>query len=489
MTQQEAPPFPKAPFSPSPDICAPQDRRFVLVAAVLASALGFIDTTVVAIAMPAIRGSLQASLWQAQWVHNAYMLCLTSLILVGGAFGDRFGIARVFGGGIALFVAASLFCALAPSADFMIAARAVQGIGAAVMVPGSLAMISKAYPPQTRGHAIGLWAAASSMTTALGPVIGGLALSLGGPEMWRWIFAINLPLGGLALGILWLKTHGGRPKTNTPIDLPGALLATLALGAIAWGLTSHSRMALLLGAGFMGLFVLAQYRSPHPMVPLRLFQHKVFAIVNTMTLGVWGALGLMFFFMPMTFIAGWGYSEIEASAVFAPMSIFIAGFSTRSGRLADRIGPAPLLVAGAAIVGAGYLLMGLLAPAQNLWGHILPAMCLVGAGMALVVAPLSTAVIGAVPADQTGTASGINNAIARMAGLISVAAVGGLISALYLSAGGPSSFGLVSDLPGHGQAMTRAFQGIAFVAAGLCAFSAVLAGLLPGARKPLAARP
>ena len=469
---------PAAPFSIE-SFCPPEARRFVLIAAILASALGFIDGSVVAIALPAMRASLGADLIQAQWFHNAYMLPLSALILVGGALGDRLGMVRAFGGGITLFVLASVLCAVAPTPAWVIGARAVQGVGAAIMVPGSLALIARAYPPGDRGRAIGIWAAASALTTALGPIIGGLALGFGGPEMWRAIFAVNVPLGGTALWLLFRKLRQDTPRGHVPLDIPGALTATLALLAIAWGLTHAGRDGavwgwLLGGAALLALFLAVEARAAHPMMPLSLFANRTFTAANLMSFFLYGALNIMFFFMPMTFIAGWGESEINASAVFAPMSVFIAAFSARAGRLADRIGPAPLLVAGAFLAGLGYAVMGVLAPAQDLWGNVLPAMCLVGIGMALVVAPLSTAVMGAVDETQSGVASGVNNAFSRIAGLIFVAAVGGFVATLYAGAGGQASFGVLSDTPRHAPAMNAAFSGLAYIATGLCWFSAVI---------------
>lgn len=484
MTTTRAPQTTAAPVFHA-GFCGERDRPFILVVAILASALGLIDGTVVAIALPAMRDSLDAGLVQAQWIHNAYMLTLSALILVGGAMGDRFGPGRVFGFGIALFVVASMFCALAPTPLFMIVARAVQGIGAAIMVPGSLALIARAYPRESRGRAIGTWAAATALTTATGPIIGGLVLTLGGPEMWRWIFAINLPLGGLALYLLYRHLGHDPVKDDARVDVPGVLTATLALMAIAWGLTSldHGNGAILWLAGGVVMllaFLWWQTRSDHPMMPLSLFASRPFSAANALTFTLYSALSMMFFFMPMTFIAGWGLTEIEASAAFAPMSVFISLLSARAGKLADRIGPAPLLVGGSLVVASGYATMAFLAPYQDFWGHILPAMCLVGLGMAAVVAPLSTAVMGAVDETQSGTASGINNAVTRMAGLISVAAVGGVVAGFYTRAGGTASFGIESDVAGHGAAMTAAFVGIAWIATALAIISAGFGWLTRG---------
>ncbi|MDF1726387.1 MAG: MFS transporter [Sulfitobacter sp.] len=483
MTYQGAPQStdPAAPFF-VPEFCAPEARRYVLIAAILASALAFIDGTVISIALPAMRASLGADLVAAQWIHNAYMLTLSALILLGGALGDRFGLARAFGAGIALFVGSSLLCAMAPSSGLMIAARTLQGVGAAVMVPGSLAVIARAYPRAERGRAIGIWAAASALTTALGPILGGLVLTFGGPEMWRAIFAINLPLGALALWLLWAKVGADPARDRVPLDLPGASTATLGLLTLAWGLTQAGHGGATLpwivgGLALLALFIWIEGRAPHPMMPTRLFASRTFSAANAMSFALYGALGIMFFFSPMTFIAGWGVSEIEASAVLAPMAIFISLLSSHAGRLADRIGPAPLLTVGALLTGVGYGLMGWLAPAQDLWRNMIPAMCLVGIGMALVVAPLSTAIMSAVTDEEAGIASGVNNAVSRMAGLISVAAVGGLASALYAQAGGTASFGVASDTAGHGTAMTASFAALAWISATLCWVSALLAAI------------
>lgn len=477
-TPQAAP----AALSSGAAFCAPRHRPLVLAAAILASALGFIDGTVVAIAMPAIRGDLGASLAQAQWVHNAYLLTLSALMLAGGAMGDRFGLARVFAAGIGLFVLASLVCAAAPDARVLIGARAVQGVGAAIMVPGSLAVIARAYPRAERGRAIGIWAAASALTTALGPAIGGLVLSLGGEAMWRWIFAINLPLGLSALGLIAAVGRADRARSETRIDWAGAVLATAGLLAIAWGLTGGSHGGggpsgpwLLAGAGLMVAFLLVERGVAAPMVPLSLFRSRAFSIVNLMCFTLYGALNIVLFYLPMTLIAGWGLSELWASLTFAPLSVFISALSARMGRLADRHGVRRLLAGGAGVAAAGYAALALAMPWGSFVLGVLPAIGLVGIGMAMVVAPLSTAVMAAVADYQTGTAAGVNNAVTRMSGLIAVAAVGGLAASSYAAAGGIGSFGIASDLPGHAAAMTTAFQGLAWLAAGLSASGAVLA--------------
>ena len=471
--------------------CASARRRGLLVAAILASALGFIDGTVVAIALPAMRASLDASLGQVQWFSNAYMLALSSLILVGGSLGDRWGTARVFGAGIVLFLAASLACGLAPTAESFIAARALQGLGAAFMVPGSLALIATAYPPGERGHAIGIWAAASAVTTAAGPVLGGALLGLEGAGLWRAIFLVNLPLGGVALWLLSRNVARDHvADTSAPVDLAGAVTITAALGLIAAALTAgyeggeFAARDLVLGAAGLALllvFARIERRAPAPMVPPALFARSDFVAANLATLALYFALSAILFFLPMTVIAGWGHPPLAASAAFLPLSLFIGTLSARAGRLADRLGPRPLIASGAALVGAGYLAMALAAPMQAFWSGVIPGAVAAGLGMACVVAPLSTAVMGAAGPDAAGAASGVNNAVARGAGLLAVAAMGPVAAGAYAAAGGPASFGEATGAAGHGAAMSAGFGAVALVAAALAFLSAGIAwrGLRP----------
>ncbi|MEM8592378.1 MAG: MFS transporter [Pseudomonadota bacterium] len=469
MTDHQAP-QPSAALS----FCAPEARRGILIAAILASSLGFIDGTVVSIALPAMRASLEASLPQAQWFSNSYMLFLSALILAGGALGDRFGLARVFSIGIGAFIAASLACAIAPTPEFMIVARALKGVGAALMVPGSLALISRAYPKAERGRAIGIWAAASALTTALGPIIGGLVLDLGGPEFWRWIFAINLPLGALALVILRRSVQADPAQEDHPVDWTGAALATLGLGALAYGLTELEAIwASGLGIILIIAFLVHEARAPHPMMPLTLFADPRFTAANLATFLLYAALGAVLFFLPMTVITAWGVGALEASAAFAPLSIFISTLSTRVGSLSDSFGPEPVIAAGASLVAIAYAALALTAPLASFWFATFPAMAVAGLGMALVVAPLSAAVMAAVDDTQTGAASGVNNAISRMASLLAIAAFGSLAAWAYGTAGGTLSFGEEAADPQHRVAVTLAFARIAWVASALCAASAL----------------
>ena len=472
-----------------PSFCAPEARPWILAAAILASAMGFIDGSVTAIALPAIREGLGATLSQATWVHNAYLLPLSALILVGGSIGDRFGVARVFGAGIALFVLASVAVALAPTPALLIAARTVQGVGAALMVPGSLAIIAKAYPREDRGRAIGVWAAAAAVTTALGPVIGGALLSFLGPSAWRLVFALNLPLGLAALWILWRRTGQDAPSSEDGVDWTGGALATLGLGLLAWSLTTIQSPGgvpvppwalAALGVAALAAFLWRQRHARHPMMPLRLFADRGFSAANLATFLLYFALTAVLFYLPQTVIAGWGRSEAEMSLIFIPFSALMATLGPVAGRLSDRIGAGPPIGLGAAVVAVSFALLGALAPAREFWWHVLPLMTLMGLGMSFVVSPLSAAVMAAVDDASTGAASGINNAVSRMAGLVSVAAMGAVAALVYAASGGPDAYGLPSGAPGHAEAMTAALRWIAYACAALAATaSAVALALIP----------
>ncbi len=476
-------------------LCAPSSRPWLLAAAVLASALGFIDGSVVAIAMPAMRASLGATLPQAQWIGNAYLLALSPLILAGGALGDRFGLVRVFAIGIAAFVAASLVCAIVRDPPGMIAARGLQGIGAALMIPGSLALVARAYPAAERGRAIGIWASASAVTTALGPLLGGGLLSLGGPDAWRWIFAVNLPLGGLALWMLLAKAEREAPTRPVPLDLGGILAASLGLGLLAFAFTGASEGGgappgtvlpiAVAGALCLAVFLAIEARSGHAMMPLGLFRDRVFAAANLLTFLLYAALSAILFFLPMTLIAGWGLNAFRAGLAFLPLTIAVASLSGPAGAWADRAGPRRPILAGTLLVTAAYAALALATPHMAFWWGVIPCMAAAGIGMGLVVAPLSSAVMGSVPDTSGGVASGVNNALSRIAGLIAIAALGTLVGHWYLAAGGPASFGEAAPgASGHEPAMNAAFQRLAWCASGLAgAAAAVTALAMPQGRK------
>jgi EmrB/QacA subfamily drug resistance transporter len=471
----------------------------VLIAATLASALGFIDGSVISIAIPAIRADIGATLTQAQWVSNSYMLMLSALILAGGALGDRFGLRRSFAAGIAVFIGASLACAFAPTPEFLIVARGVQGLGAAVMVPGSLAIIAKAYPKAERGGAIGIWAASSALTTALGPVIGGLVLSID-ESVWRWIFAINVPLGGVAIYMLLVQVPADPPASARRIDIAGALLAIAALGAFAVGLTFLSGelqmpvpylSVMLIGAGIAltGVFVAWEWRHPEPMMDPALFRARTFSGANISTFFIYFALSAILFYLPMLVITAWGLAESAAGFVFLPLSALIALLSGPVGKLSDRIGPRLPMAAGSLVVAVSYAGLALLSEngVHAFWFGVLPLMVVMGLGMSLVVSPLSIAVMTSIDDEDTGAASGINNAVARIAGLVAVAALGSVIALRYgavvdaAGAVGLPEFGQpVGSLSAEMEAARvlasdKAFAAIAWISAIFCVIGAAVA--------------
>lgn len=463
------------PAAPLP-VCAPKDRGWILTAAILASALGFIDGSVVAIAMPAMREGLSASLVQAQWIVAGYLLALSSLVLTGGAMGDRFGVARVFGLGIVIFVTASLVCAVAPTAGTMIAARVLQGLGAGLMVPGSMAIIARAYPPESRGKALGRWAAAASATTAAGPILGGLVLTWGPDWAWRLIFAINLPLGALALLILTRKALPDPGRPGTPVDLVGAGLACVSLALLSWGLTAFVWTAALGGAALFAAFIAYEAKAHAPMVRLGLFRSRGFAAANASTFFLYFALATVLFYLPMTAVTAWRATEFQVTMALLPLGLLIGLISPLSGRMTDRVGPGPIMASGMALVALAAAGVAMVAPFADIWRHILPLMGLLGVGMALVVAPLSAGVMAAATEAEQGAASGINNAVARVANLIAVALMGGVAAAVFLRAGGTSSFAAASAAPADHAATAAAFSAVAWIASA-CAVLAALSAL------------
>jgi EmrB/QacA subfamily drug resistance transporter len=458
--------------------CRAEDRTLILWAAILASSMGFIDSSVTSIAIPAMRTALGASLIEAQWINASYLLVLSSLVLVGGAAGDRFGTARVFVWGIWLFVAGSIACAFALDAGQLIAARAAKGVGAALMVPGSMAIISRAYPRAERGRALGLWAAASTATTALGPVLGGMLVHWGGEAGWRMIFGLNLPLGLLAVRLLRGRVLADVGRPGVRIDTVGAALATLGLGLMAYALTvpEAGPGVGLAAVAALGLFLWWEARTPAPMIRLGLFRNRAFAVTNAVTLVLYFALNGVMFYLPMTAVTAWGVNEVEVTAAFVPISVLIGVLSAQAGRWADRYGPAPLMTAGAVLVALAYGGLASVAVGAAFWAEVVPLMALAGLGLGLLVAPLTAAVMAEVPDGEQGAASGINNAVARAAGLIAVALLGRIAAASYGATGdGLPGFGLPGADAAHLAATGAAFRQVAMIGSAAAAVAAVLA--------------
>ncbi len=412
-------------------------RTGVLVATILASGMAFMDGSVVPVALPAIRGGLGASFTEAQWTSNAYTLTLAAFTLLGGAAGDAFGLRRVFMIGIALFGLASAACGLATSAEMLIIARAIQGVGGALMVPGSLALISAHYPAAERGRAIGAWAAASSIAPAIGPILGGALVDAGS---WRAIFLINLPIALIALLVCRRHVPADAAHARQRMDWTGGALAVVGLGLVAFGLTrlgeggaDASRFiawaATCVGAGVLVGFVVWERVALTAMMPLALFANRTFAGVNLLTLLLYFALSGALFFLPTALIQAHAYPATLAGSVFLPFVIVMALLSRYGGVLADRFGTRPCLTVGPILTGIAFCLLAPAVAHGGFWVAVVPVMLLMGLGMGITVAPLSTAVMNAAPEARRGAASGINNAVARVASLLAVASLGIAIGA------------------------------------------------------------
>ncbi len=408
---------------------------WVLFVAILGSAMPFIDSTAVNVSLPVIQRELHATTGQTQWVIEGYALFLSALILLGGALGDLYGRRLVFGAGIALFAIASIGCALAPSVEWLIAARCVQGIGGAFSTPGSLALISAAYSSDARGRAIGLWSGFSALTSAAGPIIGGwLTQSFS----WRYIFVINLPIAAIVLPVLFFCVAESRDETaDRHIDVGGATLATLGLGLLVYGLidmnaahvSAAAVAAVVLGLVLLVVFVMYEMRVKDPMMRCDLFAVRSFRISNVYTFFLYTAIGGSLYFVPFVLINVHHYSPTEAGAALLPFIVIMVAASRWSGGLVGRVGPRGPLVLGGILAGLGFLAFALPGTDGSYWTTFFPAATILGLGGALFVAPLTTTVMNSVPVEHSGVASGINNAVARTAGLIGVAVLGVVVTA------------------------------------------------------------
>jgi EmrB/QacA subfamily drug resistance transporter len=453
--------------------------RWVLVATILGSAIASIDATVVGIALPAIGREFDTGLATLQWVVTAYSLTLAGLLLVAGALGDRYGRRRVFVIGVVWFAVASAACAAAPGAGTLIAARALQGVGAALLTPGSLAILQAAFRPDDRGRAIGAWSGIGGVASAIGPFLGGWLVAA---ASWRLIFVINLPIAA-AVVIVSLRHVPETEDTEATgrVDLVGGVLVTAGLVGVVYALIEGasggvgSVASLVLGLACLAGFLFWEARAAHPMLPLSLFRNVQFTATNLVTFVVYGALGGALFLLPIQLQQVSGYSPLQAGIALLPVTAIMLVLSARSGALAARIGPRLQMSVGPLIVGAGMALFVLVGVDGSYATRVLPAVVVLGFGLATTVAPLTTTVLAALPAQHSGMASAVNNDVARAAGLIAVAVL-------------PAAAGLTGEAYLHPDAFSAGFHTAVLVCAVLCVAGGALAALLirNPARRPAA---
>jgi EmrB/QacA subfamily drug resistance transporter len=410
--------------------------RWVLLTTVLGSGMAFLDGTVVTVALPRIGDDLGADFGGLSWISNAYLVTLSALILVGGSTGDRLGHRRTYLAGAVAFAATSLLCALAPGVGALVGARLLQGVAAAFLVPGSLALLQASFHPDDRSRAIGAWSGLAGVTTAIGPFLGGWLVEV---ATWRWVFLLNLPLAAAVVVIGRRHLPLDRPvRPEGPPDVLGAAVVTIGLAATTYGLVEESVPIAGLGVAALVGFVVVEARSAHPMLPLSMFRVPAFSGANVTTFAVYGALGAALFLLSLVLQVALGYSPLEAGAATVPITVVMLAFSSRSGALAQRIGARLPMTVGPSVIAIGLLLMLRIEPGTSYVATVLPALLVFSSGLTLTVAPLTATVLAAVTPDHAGTASGVNNAVARAAGLVAVASlplVAGLDAATSVAGG------------------------------------------------------
>lgn len=414
------------------------EKKWALAATIIGSGMAFINGSVVNVALPAIQSSLNATVADMQWVISIYTFILGTLILTGGSAGDYYGRKRVFGIGVFVFLLSTVWCGLAPDVQQLIIARGGQAIGGAMMIPGSLAIITDLYEKEQRGKAIGTWSGFTALSTAAGPLLGGVLVD---QLSWRFIFLISIPMAVITLLILfWRVPESKAAGNNGHPDWKGALLATLGLGLICYGLIGASdfgitdpvvMVTLLAGALIFVGFIWIEHTVDNPMMPPGLFSSKSFTGANLVTMFFYVSLAGVFFLLPFNFIQIQGYSATAAGAAFIPFPLLVGGLSRWSGGMVVRFGAKPLLIAGPILTGVGFLLLGLYGTTSNYWTSFFPGIFFMGLGVAVSFAPMNTTVMSSVTRKDAGTASGINKAISRLSGMLSVALLGALAITLF----------------------------------------------------------
>jgi EmrB/QacA subfamily drug resistance transporter len=410
-------------------------KRLALLASILGSGIVFLDGTIVNVALPAIRASLHGGLADQQWVVEAYLLTLSSLLLIGGSLGDLFGRRRVFSIGLVGFGVCSLLCAIAPNSAVLIGARAAQGVAGAMLVPSTLALIMDNFTEHERAAAIGSWTAWTGIVTVIGPLGGGALVQL---ASWRWIFAINLL--PVIVTLLLLRQLPSDRRTPGHVDVVGAILCALGLGgpvfalieqpSYGWG-DGRVAVPLIGGVALLAAFIAWERRSPHPMMPLHLFKVRNFAVGNLTTFTLYAGLGVALFFVVLFIQQVGGYTPIQAGLALLPITLMMFTLSRRFGALADRLGPHAFMSGGPLVAGAGLLLLARAGAGANYVTEILPGILVFGLGLSATVAPLTATVLGSVEPGHSGLASGVNNAVARVAGLIAIAALGAVVAGSF----------------------------------------------------------
>jgi EmrB/QacA subfamily drug resistance transporter len=441
--------------------------RWVVAAAVLGSGVAFLDGTVVNAALPAIADDLHANLGDLQWVLTGYLLTLGSLLVLGGSLGDRYGRRKIFNIGLVAFAATSLVCAIAPDTGSLIAARCVQGVAAALVVPNSLAIVSASFATEDRGRAIGAWSGLGGIATALGPFLGGYLID---SVSWRWVFVINLPIAAAAVAIAKRHVPESRDEhAGARLDVVGSALLTVGLAGVVYALIEgpgHDWSGRAVALGVIGVVALAAFlmveaRKANPMVPLDIFRSQQFSGANAVTFAVYAALGTVTFLLVVHLQTDLGYSALEAGASLLPITACMLLLSARAGALAQRIGPRLPMTVGPLVVAVGMVLLGRVDPGTTYWETVFPAALVLGIGLSLTVAPLTATVLGAVEDSHAGIASAINNSVARIAGLLAVAVL-------------PAAAGLTAA---QGLDLVDGFSRAMYIAAVLSAVGGVLAVL------------